>query len=135
MEFVHPSDIWLNEISFTQIEYLNRLCNEVLQPVRKKFNNVITINSGIRSRERNKIVGGVSNSQHIFGEACDFTCLNMGDAFEYISKYLTFDQLIWEFGNDESPQFIHVSLKLYGNRKMILKSFIDENGKVSYSEK
>ena len=61
-------------------------------------------------------------------------CLNWGciptkaliksaQVFEYIKNNLPFDQLIWEFGNDKNPDWVHVSYSSTGNqRKQALKA-------------
>lgn len=52
------------------------LCNVIklagqLQILRDHFDAPITINSGYRSPEHNKKVGGASRSQHLYGKAAD----------------------------------------------------------------
>jgi hypothetical protein len=48
--------------------------------------------------------------------------------FDYIKGNLNFDQLIWEFGDDTSPDWVHVSYKVNGNqRKQILKAIKSGN--------
>jgi zinc D-Ala-D-Ala carboxypeptidase len=51
--------------------------------------------------------------------------------FDYIVKNLEFDQLIWELGNDERPDWVHVSYKKTGNRKQVLKA-VKVKGKTQY---
>jgi hypothetical protein len=52
--------------------------------------------------------------------------------FEYIKEKLDFDQMIWEFGSDENPDWIHVSYcSADENRKRCLKAY-RENGKTKY---
>ena len=52
--------------------------------------------------------------------------------FNYIKFNLNFDQLIWEFGTDSNPDWVHVSYDVAGkNRKNIFKGF-RANGKVHY---
>jgi len=53
------------------------------------------------------------------------------EIFDYIKENLEFDQLIWEFGNDTEPDWVHVSYSKEKNRKQILKS-IKTNGKTIY---
>lgn len=52
------------------------------------------------------------NSQHTRGQAID---INAGkykkELFYYIKNNFKYDQLLWEFGNDNSPNWVHVSLK------------------------
>ena len=46
------------------------------------------------------------------------------ELFEFIKDNLDFDQMIWEFGNDEEPQWIHVSyVNKKANRKNLLKAY------------
>jgi hypothetical protein len=52
--------------------------------------------------------------------------------FYYIKDNLDFDQLIWEFGTDKNPNWVHVSYVAKGNRKQVLKAIKDSNGKTKY---
>ena len=73
-------------------------------------------------------------SQHSKGEALDMQSTSgytNGDLFMYIKNHLTFDQLIWEFGDDENPDWIHVSYKTEGNRGEVLRA-VRQNGKTIY---
>ena len=54
------------------IENLQRLCNNILQPVRDYFQKPVTISSGYRSPELSQKIGSSSRSQHCKGEAADF---------------------------------------------------------------
>lgn len=106
------------------------LAQHVIQPLRTFMNTPIAIGSGYRSPLLNKAVGGVSNSQHMTGEACDI-CLpllkdgkqDMATAkkwFEHIRTRLPFDQLILEH-NSKGSYWIHVSFKKFGgNRKQVI---------------
>lgn len=111
----HPISNVPNEI---QIENLRFLCEKILQPIRDEF-GTINISSGFRSYNLNKYVKGSDTSSHMKGEAADFTCKNMKDVFIYIVKNFTFDQIIWEYGNDSQPSWIHIGIKKAGNRKEV----------------
>lgn len=89
---------------------LNRLCDNVLQPVRDKF-GPIRISSGYRCPKLNRAVGGSNSSQHMVGEAADIIPLaaSKREVYEYIKRHLPFDQLIWEFGTSIEPAWVHVS--------------------------
>ena len=81
-------------------------------------------------------LGGATRSQHSTGEALDIdmdgTALSNKEIFNFIKERLQFDQLIWEFGNDTNPDWVHVSYKADGNqRKQVLRA-IKENGKTKY---
>lgn len=107
--------------SQNELEALKLLVLKVLQPLRDLYGKPIKVNSGFRSIDVNKAVGGVNNSQHLKGEAADITAgADNKLLFNLIRNNLTFDQLIWEKGNALNPQWIHVSFKKYGNRKQIL---------------
>ena len=118
-----------NQMSATQIESAKLLCENVFEPLRIHLNIPIKISSGFRSVQLNKMIGGSKTSQHTKGEAMDIKIDAKG--FHFIKDKLEFDQLIWEFGNDENPQWIHVSYSKR-NRKQVLKA-TKKNGKTIYS--
>ena len=107
----------------------------IFEPLRNKFNEPIYISSFYRSPELNKAIGGSSSSQHCKGEAIDiddvYSKASNSDFFNYIKDKLEFDQLIWEFGDDKNPAWVHVSYSLGKNRMRILKA-IKENGRTKY---
>jgi len=118
-----------NEMNATQIESAKLLCENVFEPLRIHLNRPIEISSGFRSVQVNKMIGGASTSQHTKGEAMDLQIGAKG--FNFIKDKLQFDQLIWEFGNDENPAWVHVSYSSK-NRKQVLKA-TKKNGKTIYS--
>ena len=120
------------------IANLKLLAEKVFEPIRNNFRCPIHISSGYRSAELNKAVGGATTSQHSSGEAIDIDMDGSPNGvtnkmvFDYIKKYLEFDQLIWEFGSAENPDWVHVSYESTGKqRKQILKAY-KENGKTHY---
>ena len=118
-----------NKMSATQIASAKLLCEKVFEPLRLYLNTPIKINSGYRSAQLNKMIKGSLSSQHCKAEALD---LHIGaKGFHFIKDKLDFDQLIWEFGNDENPQWVHVSFSSK-NRKQVLKA-TKKNGKTIYS--
>ena len=85
------------------------------------------MSSGYRSPELNKAIGGSKTSQHCKGEAIDIDndareYPSNADIFWYIYDHLEFDQMIWEFGDDKNPSWVHVSYKSEGNRKQVLRA-------------
>ena len=110
------------------IKNLELLAKNILQPIRDHFDKAIHVVSGYRSPGLNKKVGGASNSQHLIGQAVDIdndnTHISNAEIFNYIKENLKFDQLIWEFGNDESPDWVHVSYSAKP-RKQILRAYKD----------
>jgi hypothetical protein len=119
-----PSDIVITN--------LLELCEHVLQPLRDHIGESIKVSSGYRSPALNKKIGGSKTSQHCFGQAADISCgERTAELFKYIENNLIFDQLIWEFGNDTNPDWVHVSYSTTKNRKQSLRAY-KVNGKTIY---
>jgi zinc D-Ala-D-Ala carboxypeptidase len=109
----------------------------VFEPLRKWVGGPIKVNSFFRSAELNKAIGGSSKSQHCQGRAIDIDDVygykTNAEMFRYIEKNLDFDQLIWEFGDDNNPNWVHVSyVSPDENRRRCLKAS-RQNGKTVYS--
>ena len=105
-----------------QIENLTYLVDLILDNAREKLGKPITISSGFRSQSVNKAVGGVISSQHTKGEAADLICSDNKKLFDIIKEQGKFDQLIWEYGDDKQPSWVHVSVTKYGrNRREVLR--------------
>jgi zinc D-Ala-D-Ala carboxypeptidase len=118
------------------IKNLKLIAENVFEPIRANFRQPIRISSGYRSQSLNAAIGGATRSQHSTGEALDIdmdgTALSNKEIFNFIKEKLSFDQLIWEFGTDNNPDWVHVSFNANGNqRKQVLKA-IKENGKTKY---
>ena len=113
------------------------LADNIFEPIRNHFKCPILISSGYRSKDLNNKIGGSKTSQHCFGQAVDIDMdgtdygVTNADIFKYIKSDLPFDQMIWEFGNELQPQWVHVSYKVSGNRKSVLKG-IKKNGLTTY---
>jgi hypothetical protein len=125
-----------NTPSGEHLENFKKLAENIFEPIREHFGVPIHISSGYRSKELNAAVGGSASSQHCQGEAIDIdmdgTSITNAEIFNYIKDNLNFDQMIWEFGNDTNPDWVHVSYESTGKqRKQILKA-IKANGKTSY---
>jgi hypothetical protein len=119
-------------------ENLRQVALNIFQPLREAFGCPIYVSSGYRSAELNTAIGGSSRSQHVEGRALDLDadvyggCTN-SQVFNWIKENLDFDQLIWEFGDDDNPDWVHVSYVYDGiNRKRCLKACRDNNGKTYY---
>jgi len=119
-----------------QLQNMEMVAKKVFEPLREAVNAPIKINSFYRCEELNKAIGGSSKSQHCQGRAIDIDDIygNVSNAYMYyyIKDNLDFDQLIWEFGTNDSPDWVHVSyVGEDSNRKRCLKA-IRENGKTKY---
>ena len=59
--------------------------------------------------------------------------MSNADMFEYIRKNLSFDQMIWEFGNSDNPDWVHVSyVNEENNRNRCLLAYKDEDNRTKY---
>lgn len=125
-----------NEPTPEHLENLKVLCEKVLEPIRMKF-GPINISSGYRSKALNHYIGGSLKSQHCEAKAADIDMDGMGGAsnteiFNFIKDTLDFDQLIWEFGDNNKPDWVHVSYNKGANRKQVLRA-LKVNGKTAYA--
>ena len=117
-------------------ENMIKLAEEIFEPLRTYVGGPIKINSFYRSPELNKAIGGSSKSQHCHGQAIDIDdtfgrCTN-AEMYEFIKENLDYDQMIWEFGSDDNPNWVHVSyVSPVKNRNRCLKAY-KENGKTNY---
>lgn len=119
-------------------ENLKAIAEHVFQPLRDAFKCPIYVSSGYRGPELNAAIGGSKRSQHMEGRALDLDadvfgrCTN-GEIFRWILNNVTFDQLIWEFGDNDNPDWVHVSYVHDGiNRGRCLKACRDDEGKTYY---
>lgn len=119
-----------NSPSARELASMKRIAARIFEPVRREVTKgmPLAVTSFYRSTDVNAAVGGSLTSQHSKGEAMDIDadihggCTNR-EVFEFIRDNLEFDQLIWEMGNDNTPDWVHVSLKASGNRRQVLRSF------------
>ena len=125
-----------NKPNEDQLNNMKLIAKEVFEPLRAYVGGPIKINSFFRSPELNKAIGGSTKSQHCHGQAIDLDdtfgrCTN-AEMFEFIKKHLDFDQIIWEFGNDKNPDWVHVSyVSPEKNRNRCLQAY-KENNKTKY---
>ena len=126
-----PDDEWV-------VENLREIAERVFQPCRDHFGVPIYVSSGYRSPDLNRAIGGSLRSQHMEGRALDLDCdvygsITNSELFNYIRENLEFDQMVWEFGDDDNPNWVHVSYVHGGhNRKRCLRARRDDNNKVYY---
>ena len=125
-----------NNPNAEQMKNMIALAEEIFEPLRMWVNGPIKINSFFRSPELNKAIGGSSKSQHCHGQAIDiddtFGKATNVEMYEFIKKHLDFDQMIWEFGDENNPDWVHVSyVSEEQNRNRCLQAY-KENGKTKY---
>jgi zinc D-Ala-D-Ala carboxypeptidase len=102
-----------NTPTFEVVANLTRLCMLVLDIAREQYGKPIIITSGYRCQRLNKSVGGVSNSQHLQGLACDIVVNDMDKLFNILKHNPHIDQLLYE--SNGKSKWLHVSIAKCGN--------------------
>ena len=127
-----------NMPTLEHIENFKKLAEKVFEPIRKHFGVPIHISSGYRSKELNAVIGGSLTSQHCTGEAIDIDMDGSAHGvtnkmvFDFIKNNLSFDQLIFEFGTKDAPDWVHVSYESVGKqRKQVLRA-VKQGGVTKY---
>jgi len=126
-----------NTPSDDQLHFMELIAEKVFEPLRKWVGGPIKINSFYRSPELNTAIGGSTKSQHCKGQAMDIDDtldkVTNAEMFNWIKENLDFDQMIWEFGDDDNPNWVHVSyVSEEKNRNRCLRAF-KSGGKTVYS--
>ena len=119
-----------------QLTNMEAIAHNIFEPLREWVGGPIKINSFFRSPELNTAIGGSGKSQHCQGRAIDiddtYGHKTNAEMYEYIKANLNFDQMIWEFGDDDNPDWVHVSyVNDEDNRNRCLLAY-KENGKTKY---
>ena len=126
-----------NEPNDYQISNMVGIANNIFEPLREYVGGPIKITSMFRNEILNRAIGGAKRSQHMEGRAMDlddtFGHKTNAEMYKFIKENLNFDQLVWEFGTAENPDWIHVSyVSDEENRNRCLKAE-RVNGKTVYS--
>ena len=119
-----------------QLECMELIAEEIFEPLRAYVGGPIKINSFFRSPELNTAIGGSKTSQHCKGQAMDiddtYGKMTNAEMYHWIKENLDFDQMIWEFGNDDNPAWVHVSyVSQEDNRNRCLKAY-KKDGRTKY---
>ena len=120
----------------TQVEAMKLLASEIFEPLREWVGGPIKVNSFFRSVALNEAIGGAASSQHCKGQAMDIDDVygrkSNAEMYNWIKENLSFDQIIWEFGTDMQPNWIHISfISEEENRNKCLKAY-KEHAKTKY---
>tara|TARA_R110000744_G_scaffold141321_3_gene252710 strand:- start:332 stop:790 length:459 start_codon:yes stop_codon:yes gene_type:complete len=120
----------------TQVEAMKLTAEKVFEPLREWVGGPIKVNSFYRSVALNEKIGGVASSQHCKGQAIDIDDVygrkSNAEMYRWIKENICFDQLIWEFGTDMNPNWIHISfVSKEDNRNRCLKAY-KEHGRIKY---
>tara|TARA_R100000664_G_C2747966_1_gene135436 strand:+ start:1444 stop:1899 length:456 start_codon:yes stop_codon:yes gene_type:complete len=118
------------------LDNMKLLAEKIFEPLRKWVGGPIRINSFYRGPELNKAIGGSNKSQHCKGQAMDIDDTGChktnAEMYAWIKNNVDFDQMIWEFGDDKNPNWVHVSyVSPDKNRNRCLKAY-KEDGKTKY---
>ena len=119
-----------------ELENMKLIAEKVFEPLRKWVGGPIKINSFYRSPELNVAIGGSKKSQHCHGQAIDiddtYGHRSNASMFHHIRYNMDYDQIIWEFGDDKNPAWVHISyVSEEENRHRCLQAY-KENGKTKY---
>ena len=120
-----------------QVEVMKLTAEKIFQPLREWVGGPIKVNSFFRSAELNKAIGGSKTSQHCKGQAIDiddvYKYKTNAEMYHWIKENLNFDQMIWEFGTDMNPNWVHISyVSEEDNRNRCLKAYKDDMGRTKY---
>ena len=120
----------------TQVDAMKLTAELVFEPLREWVGGPIKVNSFFRSVALNEVLGGVASSQHCKGQAIDLDDVygrkSNAEMYRWVKENLCFDQLIWEFGTDMNPNWIHISyVSKEENRNRCLKAY-KESYKTKY---
>lgn len=120
-----------------QLENIKIAAEKIFDPLRDWVSGPVYISSCFRSQKLNKKIGGANSSQHLANSGAAFDIddnykhKTNKEMFFYIWENLEFDQLIYEFGNDTNPDWVHFSYNEGKNRKEVLRAKT-VNGKTQY---
>ena len=126
-----------NTPSDEQLKCMEEVAENLFEPLREWVGGPIKVNSFFRGEPVNTAIGGYRKSQHMKGQAIDiddtFGYKTNAEMYHYIKDNLDFDQMIWEFGDDDNPNWVHISyVSPEENRNRCLKAY-KEKGKTKYS--
>ena len=120
------------------IANLKYLAEKIFQPIREHFGCPIFVSSGYRSKALNEAIGGSQRSFHSHGMALDLDMDNKAskisntDIFNFIKDNLEYTELIWEFGDEDKPDWVHVAIAKGRENEKNAKVAYREDGKAKY---
>ena len=122
-----------------QLKCMMEVARDVFEPLREWVGGPIKINSFFRGEPTNTAIGGSKYSQHMKGQAMDiddtFGHKTNAEMYHYIKDNLDFDQMVWEFGDDKNPNWLHVSYVTHRPNRKKLTVALKKNGKTVYEHR
>ena len=113
-----------NEPTAEQLQHMKIVGTTCFDPNREFYGKPLRVSSFFRSLELNRKVGGAKNSQHLKGQAIDIDAgskIENKKLFDFAKDNLEFDQLIFEYGDNSGPEWVHISYNHGKNRKQVLR--------------
>ena len=107
-----------NQPTIAQLEVLKAIAVNIFEPCRQYVGGPLAVTSGFRGEELNELIGGSLTSDHCISDdktaALDLDCdvykgKTNAQLFNYIRTTRDFKQLIYEFGDENNPDWVHVS--------------------------
>ena len=119
-----------------QLKCMKEVAENLFEPLREWVGGPIKINSFFRGEPVNTAIGGEKRSQHMKGQAIDmddtFGHKTNAEMYHYIKDNLDFDQMIWEFGTDKNPNWLHISWVSHRPNRKKLTIAKKVNGRTKY---
>ena len=119
-----------------QLKCMKEVAENLFEPLREWVGGPIKINSFFRGEPVNTAIGGSRKSQHMKGQAIDiddtFGHKTNAEMYHYIKDNLDFDQMIWEFGTDKNPNWLHISCVSHRPNRKKLTIAKKVNGRTKY---
>ena len=119
-----------------QLKCMKEVAENLFEPLREWVGGPIKINSFFRGEPVNTAIGGSTRSQHMKGQAIDiddtFGHKTNAEMYHYIKDNLDFDQMIWEFGTDKNPNWLHISWVSHRPNRKKLTIAKKVNGRTKY---
>ena len=119
-----------------QLKCMKEVAENLFEPLREWVGGGIKINSFFRGEPVNTAIGGSTRSQHMKGQAIDiddtFGHKTNAEMYYYIKDNLDFDQMIWEFGTDKNPNWLHISWVSHRPNRKKLTIAKKVNGRTKY---
>lgn len=107
--------------------------NNIFDCIREFVQSQLTCSSFLRVPELNRILGSSDRSFHTFGAAIDLKRIGSSytykQIFDFIRNELMFSELIWEFGTEDEPAWVHVAYLPGDERKMVKRAIRLESGR------
>ena len=115
---------------------MKEVAENLFEPLREWVGRPIKINSFFRGEPVNTAIGGSTRAQHMKGQAIDiddtFGHKTNAEMYYYIKDNLDFDQMIWEFGTDKNPNWLHISWVSHRPNRKKLTIAKKVNGRTKY---